>query len=242
MCRLLGVVGDVAVQQRAARAFHRLGAAGQVPHGETPGHLDGWGIVTYPAAGPCHVERSGGSVEAERERYFAAVDALAKDLSRVLVVHLRKATKGTIEPQNAHPFCDREWVLAHNGTVLDLDALGPVRTCGTDSEALLSHWVDAGRPIHEYAPFIDTIAQQCRYSSLTTIVANQTHFLAYRKFSLTPLKPLALEDPAEHLRGYYTLWHWTDGVQHVISSEQLPEVGAEWTLLPEGTPLILEHA
>lgn len=244
MCRLFGVVGNEALQRTALQAFQRLGRAGCVPHGLKPGHLDGWGIVTYPAAGPHYIDRSGGSIEDECERYFSAVEQAVADNSRVVIAHVRKATKGALDATNAHPFCQGPWVLAHNGTVADIENAGAVLQDGaTDSEALLSLWVAQNQSLAQYPEFLNRVAAQCRYSSLTTLVCDASHMLAIRKFSATPLIAMpGVDDPVAHLQQYYTLWHWTDGTQHVVCSQKLPEVGSAWTLLDEDAPLLLECA
>ena len=66
------------------------------------------------------------------------------------IAHIRKATIGEVSVNNAHPFeryddSGRRWVLAHNGTIFDSEALAPyqyTQTGTTDSERILLYIVD----------------------------------------------------------------------------------------------------
>lgn len=67
-----------------------------------------------------------------------------------LLGHIRKATVGTVEKQNCHPFTrtdksDRQWVLIHNGTIFsgtELFKYQQLQNGNTDSERILLYLID----------------------------------------------------------------------------------------------------
>ena len=79
-------------------------------------HPDGWGLVYYVAGSP-HVIKSESS--AVSCNLFKRVSGIAR--SETVVAHLRKATAGSVEIANTHPFQYGSWVFAHNGNIKDLD-------------------------------------------------------------------------------------------------------------------------
>ena len=70
--------------------------------------------------------------------------------SKQLLAHIRYATKGSVSPENTHPFTMRDrfgddWVLVHNGTIFECDALSKyskVQQGETDSERILYYLMD----------------------------------------------------------------------------------------------------
>ena len=66
------------------------------------------------------------------------------------IAHIRKATIGEVDIRNTHPFSGydnsgRRWILAHNGTIFDSEALSPyqyMQEGTTDSERILLYIVD----------------------------------------------------------------------------------------------------
>ena len=70
--------------------------------------------------------------------------------SKQLLAHIRYATKGSVSPENTHPFTMRDrfgddWVLVHNGTIFECDALSKyskVQQGETDSERILYYLME----------------------------------------------------------------------------------------------------
>jgi glutamine amidotransferase len=108
-----------------------------VPDGEPAGHADSWGIGWFDDAGRVSLLRQTGWAE-ESAFYVFAAEAAARPANAlsgpaaVLLGHLRKASRGAVTSENAHPVRfdfprrpgdDRPgWdtlLVAHNGTVRD---------------------------------------------------------------------------------------------------------------------------
>ena len=240
MCRMIAVIGDRELQERALRAFHRLGRCGNICSFMTPGHLDGWGIGAYHKEDDMPVvTRSPGSVDSEQEEYLRSVaDAVQLD-SPVAIGHFRKASQGEITVANTHPFVDLPWMFCHNGTVKGLDVLGPRPAIegNSDSEELFQRWRQAPGvdSVAGWIEWLATVEQRCQYTSLTSLLTNGRELVAVRRVG-KPFDPKM--DPKE-FPGYYTLYHWQQGKNHAVSSEILPELGSEWRLLELGENLVL---
>lgn len=109
-------------------------------------HGNGWGIAL--------LDEGGFSIE--REPVKAADSSYLKSMLKekveasVCIAHIRKATIGEVNINNTHPFSvyddfGKRWVLAHNGTIFDSEALAPYQykqTGTTDSERILLYIVD----------------------------------------------------------------------------------------------------
>jgi predicted glutamine amidotransferase len=111
MCQLLGMNCNVPTDICFSfTGFHHRG-------GRTDEHDDGWGIAFYEGRGCRLFIDTTPACE-------SAVAALVKSYpirSLSVIAHIRKATVGTIAPENTHPFVremwGRYWSFAHNGTL-----------------------------------------------------------------------------------------------------------------------------
>lgn len=113
MCQLLGMNCNTPTDIR----FSFSGFAQRA--GRTGDHTDGWGIAFFEGLGVRHFVDHG-----------RAVDSPIADLIREypirsenVIAHIRKATQGTVQLANCHPFVrelwGRYWVFAHNGDLKD---------------------------------------------------------------------------------------------------------------------------
>ena len=109
-------------------------------------HRNGWGLAVLDTD----------SITIDREPVMASSSLYLKD--RLLgtietskcIGHIRFATIGGDSIKNTHPFArydisGRQWVLAHNGTIFDSEALAPYRFVqegSTDSERILLYIID----------------------------------------------------------------------------------------------------
>lgn len=109
-------------------------------------HRNGWGLAVLDTD----------PITIEREPVMALTSLYLKD--RLLgtietskcIGHIRHATIGGDNIRNTHPFArydisGRQWVLAHNGTIFDSEALAPYRFVqegSTDSERILLYIID----------------------------------------------------------------------------------------------------
>lgn len=243
MCRMLAVLGDVVVQQKALRAFHRLGPCGWVLPGLASGHLDGWGIAAYGKQGAAYAARSAGRVDHEQAVYTEAIDRVCVWGSPLVIAHFRKASEGAVELENTHPFLDPPWIFCHNGTVLDREPLGPrpLMRGTSDTEEIFCLWRRAVQiaqprdPMTHFLEWITTVERVCRYSSLTIFLTDGQTLLARRSVGQpqhTPYVPTDYET-------YYTLYHWQDARAHVICSEPLEALPGPWHPLEDKEHVLL---
>lgn len=75
-------------------------------------HPDGWGVAYYVASSP-HVVKS--ESPAIKDNLFKKVSGIVA--SNTVLAHLRKATAGSLDITNTHPFQYGRWVFAHNGNI-----------------------------------------------------------------------------------------------------------------------------
>ncbi len=109
-------------------------------------HPNGWGLATF----------HGNSASLEKEPVTAVDSAYLKRRlahkieTRTMIAHIRKATVGSMDYENCHPFVVRDvsqrcWTLAHNGTMFDCPMLSRyfhMQEGRTDSERILYCFID----------------------------------------------------------------------------------------------------
>ena len=109
-------------------------------------HRNGWGLAVLDTD----------PITIDREPVMASSSLYLKDLllgtieTSKCIGHIRFATIGGDSIKNTHPFArydisGRQWVLAHNGTIFDSEALAPYRFVqegSTDSERILLYRID----------------------------------------------------------------------------------------------------
>ena len=107
MCRLFGFRSVIQSQ------VHRsLVSADNALWNLSEQHPDGWGVAYYVEGTP-HLTRSAST--ALSDRVFQRVSGVVA--SETVVAHVRKATQGSLNVLNCHPFQHGRWVFAHNGDV-----------------------------------------------------------------------------------------------------------------------------
>lgn len=154
MCRLFGFRSAV-----LSRAHRSLFVAENALSVQARLHPDGWGMAYFHGGEPYLIKSEAGA--ADSQSFRRASERLA---SHTLLVHVRRATVGEVNPFNTHPFRHGRWVFAHNGTVHGFDLVRPRlvadmpqaladRVLGTtDSEALF-HWLLSRLLIARFDPF-----------------------------------------------------------------------------------------
>ena len=133
-------------------------------------HRDGWGLVGFDDGFP-DVDKE--PLTANSSAYLKA--RLAGEISAAhMAAHIRRATCGTQEYDNTHPFVKsdtsgRTWTLVHNGHIFDAPALRKylsVQKGSTDSERILCYIADAaggissGSETDERIQLIDSITRE----------------------------------------------------------------------------------
>ena len=107
MCRLFGFRSVIPSQ------MHRsLIAADNALARQSDRHPDGWGVAYFVDGAP-HVTKS--PAHALSDALFHRVSGVVS--SQTVLAHVRKATQGTLNVLNCHPFQYGRWVFAHNGDV-----------------------------------------------------------------------------------------------------------------------------
>ena len=111
MCELFALSSNKAVRISFTwRGFRRRGRI----------HRDGWGVAWYLDSGLV------GLVKEPRPAPKSPIAELMVQgvKSKIIISHVRWASSGDISYVNTHPFVrrlwDRDWVFAHNGTVLEI--------------------------------------------------------------------------------------------------------------------------
>lgn len=107
---------------------------------------DGWGIFLTDEKEVLFDKENIRADKSARLKDMLSGDVSAKDA----IAHIRLATIGYDEMENTHPFrgydlSGREWVLAHNGTIFDSDALTRYtyeQDGETDSERIFLYLID----------------------------------------------------------------------------------------------------
>lgn len=176
MCRLLGLIrtNDAA---NVPSWFHLVGAPnslriqaekGCVPVGAEPGHLDSWGVGWFDSKGEVSLVRNTGSAADSAYFVFAAETAsrggAGSGPAQTVIGHLRKASVGTVNSDNAHPVRvdyrsqpgsvpPRPYdslLVAHNGTIYkplldtlreDLEDTERAEARADSDTVLLSGWL-----------------------------------------------------------------------------------------------------
>jgi len=210
-------------------AFRSQAELGRIPLDATPGHRDGWGIVTYRDGAPFYLGREPRDATHDA-RYEEAVEALQRTPRKgVAIAHVRKSSTGAHTVANTHPFTHGAWSFAHNGTVYG--TFGPPEwpyEGETDSErlfALLLSRIEGGMPVGEtIIGTCDGLARTHRFSSMTLLLSDGVDLWGYRRVG----RP--------ELAYYYTLNVGRLGESIVLSQETsyLPQV-RRWTELADGT-------
>lgn len=109
-------------------------------------HPDGWGLALFKNHG-VSVEKE--ALQASKSKYLS--QRLSRDITcENLLAHIRKASIGSIEYANCHPFvrddsAGRTWTLVHNGTLFEPELITSFlseQEGTTDSEAILLYLID----------------------------------------------------------------------------------------------------
>lgn len=140
MCQLLGLNSNLPTD--ICFSFTGFRARG----GETDKHADGWGIAFFEEGGVRVLHDPQPACSSR----LAALVADHPLHATTIIAHIRKATVGAIRLENTHPFSrelwGRQWVFAHNGTLLDFSPAleGRFRPAGTTDSELAFCWLMEG--------------------------------------------------------------------------------------------------
>jgi glutamine amidotransferase len=226
MCRMLGLKNFFFRRHKEIlENFFELAETGKVLPGDTPGHLDGWGIGFYKNE-KALVHKSGTSIVKEKEEFFETCERVKE--SKVLLLHLRKsAWSGTSKPAHAHPFVAGNILFAHNGTIRNFNTLRkeithhPPHPEALDSEVYF-HYVMNFAPLGLVKAFRRAarhIKTSHTYSSLTSVFTDGNLLYGFREYTKDPW--------------YYSLYYAPAGEAMIISSQPVSQ-HLHWKMLPRG--------
>jgi len=143
MCRMVGVVFRGEFPIGTLSDLRHVSQVGRIPGEDTPGHRDGWGMVSFRSGSPWYIGRS------VREAFLdPSYDSALKEVARleppnILIAHVRALSMGDAALPNTHPFIFGNLVLAHNGTVRGFrPRTGNAPKGSTDSELILMRLAD----------------------------------------------------------------------------------------------------
>lgn len=111
MCRIFGFRSVINSQVHKS-----LVEADNALEQQSVSHPDGWGLSYYINGAP-HIIKSSSS--ALNNELFKKVSGVVS--SQTVIAHVRKATLGSKEFLNTHPFQFGNWTFAHNGNIKSFD-------------------------------------------------------------------------------------------------------------------------
>ncbi|HPF16667.1 MAG TPA: class II glutamine amidotransferase [Thermotogota bacterium] len=192
MCRMMGIISQHLehVEDWIEPLVH------QSRFGLKSPHQDGYGIAFFEK-GQLHTRREVSAIW-QRKTDFS------EDYGKILILHTRKASKGTLNLNNVHPFTatldDESFAFCHNGTIFDIEKLKPSKTAESEKssdsriyfEYFLDHFELSGDFVEAVRSTVSDIKAGCSsITSLNSLFTDGKQLIAVR-YCLTE-------------EGYYTL-------------------------------------
>lgn len=189
-------------------------------------HQSGWGLALEDRTPALFTKEAVKAADSPR-----LSEILEGDIRTAMcIAHIRRATIGVINAENAHPFrcpdiSGRTWTLAHNGTIFESEILSPyqyLQKGTTDSERILLYIVDEiNKSAAERGTYPDAAARiRIVENAIRNIVAgNKVNLM----LSDGDLFYLHINDP-----GTMHIKELDDGV--IFSTNTLEKTG--WTEIP----------
>jgi len=181
-------------------------------------HGDGWGAVLEAADGLAVVRSARPCWDDPAFRKLAD--------RRVFLLHARRASKGRVSEENAHPFAascaNRDWTFCHNGTVRDLfPEVDDAEDGRTDSEKLFRRLV----------PFL------CKgeiLSGVHEVYGRLQDFTSVNSFLLCRSELWVVSGFRTHT-DYFTLHLANTPAGPIVSSEPLAKLSDRWATAENGS-------
>jgi predicted glutamine amidotransferase len=177
MCRLFAAAASAPIDV----SFELLRSDNSILR-QSEKHDSGWGSVYYGSDGEPEVHRFPHAAHADE-----TFDEATSGHSRLIMVHVRRATIGDLKLENTHPFSDGRYTFCHNGTILKAAKLVPLAERApagdTDSERffnLLMTGFDSDDVIGSLRRTAARVCEECRFSALNFIFCDGKRLYAYR--------------------------------------------------------------
>ncbi|HOO33974.1 MAG TPA: class II glutamine amidotransferase [Thermotogota bacterium] len=227
MCRMIATVSKT----RTEVNYWLDALEHQAKAGIKSPHEHGYGVAFYQN-GQIHTRREVSPVWKRKTDF-------TEDEGRIIILHARKASVGSISLDNVHPFTatvdDHSFVFCHNGTIADIQKLRTTKDVEnediTDSriffDLFLERYEMNGNLTDSFREAILQITEECSdITSLNSFLSDGERLLVLR---------YCLKEPDYYRLGYKKMKE-TQGF--VISTEEFPEKGLEtgdWNWLENRT-------
>jgi glutamine amidotransferase len=240
MCRLFAAAASAPIDV----SFELLRSDNSILR-QSERHDSGWGSAYYSDDGVPDVRRFPEAAHADE-----AFDEVTTGRSRLIMVHVRRATIGDLKLENTHPFREGPYTYCHNGTILKASTLVPLADTAplgdTDSERffnLLMTGFDPDDVIGSLRRTVERVCDECRFSALNFLFCDGQRLYGYR-FGVYRLFALVRSlDLDADTQTHYHLRLERPHREHVvlISSEQL-DGRPEWTEIGQDELLVCDPA
>lgn len=218
MCRILGYSSPspeetVPVLIAALQEFRMLAERGCVPPGSEPGHMDGWGVVAFKDNSLCLYYRSVTPAHKD-ENYESMLMAIEHTMPDILIIHLRKTSKGKVNLQNTQPFTSSDFALCHNGTIREIGD-----DEHSDSWYFFKEVEEDGGSREAFRMIFEKYDETKNYSAMNMLYTDGESLSATEWWN--PEDPKSVE---HNYAGYYTLWEMEKEKTVIVCSEPLKAV------------------
>ncbi len=248
MCRLLAIKSkSKKILKDSLISFRSLDQNGKLPTGIEGGHKDGFGIVFYNN-GKIIGEYKDCTASSQSVTFANAINFLNNNNVDLCIAHIRKATVGSLNINNIHPFTESNISFAHNGTVSsikeDIDEELIRRIKGeTDSEFLFYNLLDSNDykvniiNIQDFANNVKNkyfkSADGDKNTSFCNLLTDGNAIFATRLYNENHSKRDIM-----NFESYYTLYLGANDEADIICSEILDVTpGTKWEPIQNGVAL-----
>lgn len=251
MCRLFGVIANKPVDIEFS--FFKADTPFKEFSKRNP---DGWGIGWYENGKPKVLKEAFSN---NKEYDFDKVKTIK---SRIIISHVRLATRGSKNYENTHPFVYENFIFAHNGSVDRENILTHLKPefkekikGETDSEAyfmLIMQFMSETKNIIDSIQKAVKIVKESTYSGLNFIMTDGNSLYAFRDAKLNedyyslyylernPSNYSSFEYMSEETKQMIRSKLLLGERAVLISSERLTK-GENWKALELGELIIVDH-
>jgi len=217
--------------------FQRLAEYGKIPRGTNKGHKDGWGIVAYEKGKPNLFVKSDKNAYID-SLFSETMKELKRKATDIVICHLRKASIGTKNIINAHPFVHYAYAFCQNGTIFDSEKI-PLKPefkklvkGETDSEKFFAYILqflnndnESGARIIRLAikNSVTSIRKNFDFTAVNIIFSNGKYVWGLRE--VNEKNRIVIE---KKLMDYFSLFSGSGYDCDIISSEKILLKGLKW--------------
>lgn len=259
MCRWLAYTGaPVAMEELILKPENSLiEQSYSCREGAEPTNGDGFGVGWYGEDSEPGIFRS---IEpAWNDRNLASLGKHIR--SHLFIAHVRATTGTPIQQTNCHPFCHRNWIFAHNGTIVDYhkvrrdlafavdSSLYPGIEGTTDSELMFNLALtfelesDPFPALERMAGFVEKTGREHGIEfplQMTLAVSDGVRLFAVRYSSQHQSRSLYHSTEFEALQKINPRLNVFSPDARAVVSEPLDDIEELWESVPESSALMIE--